>query len=61
MSRELGDWKSGPRLHARHLALACSDTSEERGAFLEGARQDLLDAVDRQPLANENQVDLGSI
>ncbi len=43
------------------VALACSDTSEERGAFLEGARQDLLDAVDLQPLANENQVDLGSI
>ncbi len=43
------------------VALACGDTSDERGAFLEGARRDLLDAVDLQPLANEDQVDLGSI
>ncbi len=43
------------------VALACSDTDDEGVATLEDARQDLLGALDVQPLANEGQVDLSSI
>ncbi|CAN5225493.1 hypothetical protein BH24ACT1_BH24ACT1_05360 [soil metagenome] len=43
------------------VAMACSDTDDEGVATLADARRDLLEALGVQALANEDQVDLGSI
>ena len=43
--------------------LACGDAGDEGAAVaaLEQARQDLLDAVDMQPLANSDEIKVGSV